>query len=99
MNLDEGIVGWDGQDDPAMPLNLPRNRKWLLVGLLSCMTLVTPFASSILSPGISNLYETSLLCLGLGLPTGPLLKHFQLHHLKRYVWNEADERFQNGGVW
>lgn len=54
-NLDEGIIGWDGQDDPVMPLNLPQARKWLLVGLLSGITLVTPFASSILSPGISSL--------------------------------------------
>lgn len=38
-----------------MPLNFPPFRKWLLVGLLSAITLVTPFASSILSPGISSL--------------------------------------------
>lgn len=54
-NLDEGIVGWDSQDDPNMPLNFPDSRKWLLVALLSAITLVTPFASSILSPGISSL--------------------------------------------
>lgn len=54
-NLDEGIVGWDSQDDPQMPLNFQPFRKWLLVGLLSTITLVTPFASSILSPGISSL--------------------------------------------
>lgn len=57
MNLDAGIVGWDGQDDPAMPLNFPPVRKWLLVGLLSGITLITPFASSILSPGIGSLME------------------------------------------
>ncbi|KAG6363877.1 hypothetical protein INS49_008980 [Diaporthe citri] len=54
-SLGEGIVGWDGQDDPAMPLNFQPFRKWLLVGLLSTITLVTPFASSILSPGIASL--------------------------------------------
>lgn len=54
MNLDEGIVGWDGQDDPTMPQNLPQSKKWLLVSLLSAITLVTPFASSILSPGIAD---------------------------------------------
>lgn len=48
-------MGWDGQDDPQMPLNFQPFRKWLLVGLLSTITLVTPFASSILSPGISSL--------------------------------------------
>lgn len=54
-NLREGIVGWEGQDDKDMPLNFPESRKWLLVALLSAITLVTPFASSILSPGISGL--------------------------------------------
>ncbi|KAK7747230.1 hypothetical protein SLS53_001483 [Cytospora paraplurivora] len=54
-NLDESIVGWDGQDDPNMPLNFTTSRKWMLVGLLSAITLLTPFASSILSPGISSL--------------------------------------------
>lgn len=56
-DLDAGIVGWDGQDDPAMPLNFPQAKKWTLVGLLSAITLVTPFASSILSPGISDLMK------------------------------------------
>ena len=54
-NLDEGRVGWDSQDDPAMPLNFPQRKKWLIVGLLSAITLLTPFASSILAPGISSL--------------------------------------------
>jgi hypothetical protein len=54
-NLDEGVVGWESQDDPAMPLNFPARKKWLIVGLLSGITLLTPFASSILAPGISSL--------------------------------------------
>lgn len=54
-DLDAGIVGWDGQDDENMPLNFAAYRKWMLVGLLSAITLVTPFGSSILSPGISSL--------------------------------------------
>lgn len=53
--LDEGIVGWEHQDDPAMPLNFPRYKKWVIVGLLSAITFVTPFASSILAPGIGSL--------------------------------------------
>lgn len=40
-----------------MPLNFPAYRKWVLVGLLSAITLTTPFASSILSPGISSLMK------------------------------------------
>lgn len=38
-----------------MPLNFPRRKKWLIVGLLSAATLLTPFASSILAPGIESL--------------------------------------------
>ncbi|KAB5558484.1 major facilitator superfamily transporter [Coniochaeta sp. 2T2.1] len=40
-----------------MPLNFPQRKKWLIVGLLSLITLVTPFASSILAPGIGSLSE------------------------------------------
>lgn len=50
--MDEGIVGWDSQDDPTMPLNFPSSKKWLIVSLLSGITVLTPFASSILAPGI-----------------------------------------------
>ncbi|KAI0517150.1 major facilitator superfamily domain-containing protein [Xylaria bambusicola] len=34
-NLDENIVGWDSQEDPAMPLNFSSRDKWTWVGLLS----------------------------------------------------------------
>ena len=51
-DLAAGVVGWDGQDDPTMPLNFPSSKKWLIVGLVSAITFVTPFASSILAPGI-----------------------------------------------
>lgn len=56
-DLDAGVVGWDSQDDPAMPLNFPQQKKWLIVGLLSAITLLTPLASSILAPGISTLNQ------------------------------------------
>lgn len=56
-NLNEGIVGWEHQDDPDMPLNFPRSKKWLIVGLVAAATLCTPFASSILSPGIEAVDE------------------------------------------
>ncbi|KAI1775704.1 major facilitator superfamily domain-containing protein [Hypoxylon cercidicola] len=54
-NLDEAIVGWESQDDPEMPLNFSGRHKWIWVGLLSLITLLTPFASSILSPAIARL--------------------------------------------
>lgn len=82
-NLDEGIVGWDGQDDLQMPLNFPSRKKWLIVGLLAAATLVTPFASSILSPGIQSVekeFNTHNTTVGamtvsiylLGYTVGPL---------------------------
>ena len=52
-----------------MPLNFPQSRKWLLVSLLSLITFMTPFASSILAPaldslahdfGVTNLTKASL---------------------------------------
>jgi multidrug resistance protein len=51
-DLDNGIVGWEGQDDPAMPLNFPQSRKWLVLGCLSSITLISPLASSMFAPGV-----------------------------------------------
>lgn len=53
MDLDNGVVGWESQDDPEHPLNFTHGRKWLLTSLLALITFMTPFASSILAPGIS----------------------------------------------
>ncbi|KAK3681736.1 major facilitator superfamily domain-containing protein [Podospora appendiculata] len=53
-DLDKGIVGWDSQDDPAMPLNFSKGKKWLIVGLVSAITFVSPMSSSILAPGIGS---------------------------------------------
>ncbi|KAH8692123.1 putative bicyclomycin resistance protein [Talaromyces proteolyticus] len=54
-NLDENTVGWESQEDPDMPLNFSKREKWIWVGLLSTITLLTPFATSILSPAIDEL--------------------------------------------
>lgn len=51
-NLDAGVVGWEGQDDPEMPLNFAQRRKWLLLSLLSSITVVSPLASSMFAPGV-----------------------------------------------
>lgn len=53
MDLDKGVVGWDSPDDPDYPLNFVPRRKWLVIVFLASMTLMTPFASSILAPGIN----------------------------------------------
>lgn len=54
-DLATGIVGWDSQNDPAMPFNFSSRQKWTLVWLLSAITLLTPLATSILSPAITIL--------------------------------------------
>ncbi|KAH7017677.1 putative MFS multidrug transporter [Ilyonectria destructans] len=53
MDLDNGVVGWESQHDPEHPLNFPQSRKWFITGLLSTITFMTPFASSILAPAIT----------------------------------------------
>lgn len=58
IDLDNGVVGWESQHDPEMPLNFPRSRKWFIVGLLSAITFMTPFASSILAPAIQSISRT-----------------------------------------
>ncbi|KAI1877170.1 uncharacterized protein JN550_001242 [Neoarthrinium moseri] len=50
--LEKGIVGWDSQHDPTMPLNFSRRRKMTAVVLLALITLMAPLSSSILSPAI-----------------------------------------------
>jgi multidrug resistance protein len=52
MNLDDGIVGWESQDDPDMPLNFPMNQKWFLLSLISSITFLSPLASSMFAPGV-----------------------------------------------
>ncbi|KAJ9619098.1 hypothetical protein H2204_012809 [Knufia peltigerae] len=46
------IVDWAGDDDPENPLNWPSKRKGINIALLSCLTFVTPLASSMFAPGI-----------------------------------------------
>ncbi|KAH9865504.1 hypothetical protein J1614_009089 [Plenodomus biglobosus] len=82
-DLDNNLVGWDSQDDPANPRNFPDTRKWTLLGLVAAITFVSPLASSIFAPGIpfvnSDFGNTSQL-LGsfavsvyvLGFAVGPL---------------------------
>jgi multidrug resistance protein len=52
-DLDKGIVGWEGQNDPEMPLNFAANRKWMLLGLISAITFISPLASSMFAPAVS----------------------------------------------
>ncbi|KAK9424332.1 putative Major facilitator superfamily domain-containing protein [Seiridium unicorne] len=52
-DLEKGVVGWETQDDPTMPLNFSKSRKIITMALLSIITLMPPLSSSIISPAIS----------------------------------------------
>lgn len=62
-DLDRGVVGWDGQDDPNNPQNFSTGRKWGLIALISAFTFISPLASSMFSPAVryiaSDLKETN----------------------------------------
>ncbi|KAI9170817.1 Efflux pump rdc3 [Paramyrothecium foliicola] len=51
------IVNWEGDDDPANPLNWPTRTKVINTTLISLMAFLTPLASSILAPGVPALME------------------------------------------
>ncbi|KAJ5618943.1 hypothetical protein N7510_002927 [Penicillium lagena] len=83
-DLDQGIVGWDGRDDPNNPQNFTNGKKWALLALISAMTLISPLASSMFSPAIpymaADFGETNETILSfsvsiylLGYTFGPLL--------------------------
>ncbi|KAH0489678.1 hypothetical protein TgHK011_010096 [Trichoderma gracile] len=82
-DLEKCVVGWESQQDPDMPLNFSRSRKWLITLLLSAITFMTPFASSILAPSLAALerdFGVNDITLGsmpvsiflLGYAVGPL---------------------------
>lgn len=51
-DLDAGIVGWDSQDDPQNPQNFAPRKKWLILALISAMTIISPLASSMFAPAV-----------------------------------------------
>ncbi|KAL3462507.1 major facilitator superfamily domain-containing protein [Aspergillus heterothallicus] len=50
MDLSRGIVGWEDDKDPQNPRNYPPSRKWFLLGIVSIVTLISPFASTLFAP-------------------------------------------------
>ncbi|OAA73402.1 Major facilitator superfamily domain, general substrate transporter [Cordyceps fumosorosea ARSEF 2679] len=81
---DEGIVFWDGDDDPHNPYNWPNWVKVFNCVLISALTFVTPLASSMFAPGVPNLMrefhssseELAAFCVSvyiLGFAAGPML--------------------------
>ncbi|RFU27478.1 hypothetical protein B7463_g8861, partial [Scytalidium lignicola] len=51
------VVDWDGEDDPANPLNWPSKRKVLSLAFISLFTFITPLASSMFAPGVPELMQ------------------------------------------
>ncbi|EAW12445.1 MFS transporter [Aspergillus clavatus NRRL 1] len=81
---EDHLVWWDGENDPANPLNWPPFIKWLHVAIISSGTFTIPLASSIVAPGViqlandfhtnDQLRETIVVSIFvLGLAFGPLL--------------------------
>ncbi|KAK7230005.1 hypothetical protein V2G26_002175 [Clonostachys chloroleuca] len=54
---DPEIVRWDGDNDPELPLNWPSSQKWRNVVMVSALTFVTPFASSMFAPAINQVMQ------------------------------------------
>jgi len=51
--LENNLVGWNSQTDPTNPRNFTQKKKWLILGMISAITFLSPLASSIFAPGVS----------------------------------------------
>ncbi|RSL53511.1 putative beta-glucosidase K [Fusarium duplospermum] len=80
---DTSPIDWDGPDDPEMPLNWPKSKRWINTMAVSTLTLLTPFASSMIAPAVQlimddmgetnrNLGSFSVSIYLLGYAFGPL---------------------------
>ena len=54
---DPDVVDWEGPDDPARPLNWPAFKKWKNIFVVSTLTLMTPFASSMFAPAVPDVMK------------------------------------------
>jgi multidrug resistance protein len=83
MHLDQGLVGWNDENDPENPLNWSSGKKTVLTALVGTVSALVPMASSMMAPGIaltmSELHETSrtlgsfmITIFILGMAVGPL---------------------------
>jgi len=81
---DANIVSWDGESDRENPLNWPSWRRWVLINLVSVITLMAGLSSSMFAPGVpalmkefhsdnSTLASFVVTVFVLGFATGPLL--------------------------
>ncbi|KAJ6787093.1 hypothetical protein PWT90_10497 [Aphanocladium album] len=51
-DLDAGVVGWDSQEDTENPQNYTPRKKWMILALISAMTIISPLASSMFAPAV-----------------------------------------------
>lgn len=66
---DKDTIDWDGEDDPAHPMNWPVSRKWLITITMGIMTFFITFSSSIFSAAthdIADKYHVSSVVATLG---------------------------------
>ncbi|KAK0392943.1 hypothetical protein NLU13_2437 [Sarocladium strictum] len=52
---DPNAVRWNGEGDPENPMNWTAKKKWLNIGVISVMTLLTPLGSSMFAPGVPDI--------------------------------------------
>ncbi|CCH43077.1 Polyamine transporter 3 [Wickerhamomyces ciferrii] len=55
--IDPELVTWDGDDDPQNPRNWSSQKKWISIAVVSFYTLLSPFASTMLSPAVSSISQ------------------------------------------
>lgn len=83
-DIDPELVTWESEDDPMNPRNWTSRKKWFMTLITSFYTLMSPFASSIMSPSVPQISEAfdiekqtvQLLIISiflLGLAFGPLV--------------------------
>ncbi|OLN94036.1 putative transporter C1529.01-like protein 2 [Colletotrichum chlorophyti] len=46
-NLNAGVIAWENEDDPEMPMNFTKTQKLRTIALVGSFAFVTPFASSV----------------------------------------------------
>ncbi|KAF2678778.1 MFS general substrate transporter [Lentithecium fluviatile CBS 122367] len=57
-DIDPNIVTWDGPNDPANPMNWTTSKKVAAIGIVSFITLLSPLASTMISPATAQVMAT-----------------------------------------
>ncbi|KAI4209151.1 MAG: hypothetical protein LQ351_007903 [Letrouitia transgressa] len=55
---DPNVVDWDGPEDLENPLNWPTSKKLAAIAIVSMITMLSPLASTIISPAAPEVMET-----------------------------------------